>query len=139
MSTPANHLRGLLETGLDDTFAIVPLAVNPIIPRGKHGVMAYRSNVTPLAGTLGNGALRDNTFTVHVLSPMTDMAKAQGDLNDALDAVLDVLETDDAINWSGAGFEAYNDQLWCYTITLTMFSSHTPEPIEVPVILDKEI
>lgn len=139
MTTPANHLRALLEAGLDDSFAIVPLSPGPVIPRGLMGLMLYRTGVDPLAGLMGNGHLRNNTFTLSVISPVAELGKAQADLNDALDAVLDVLETEPAVNWLTAVFEAYNDSLWCYTVTLTVLSTHIPVVPEDAPILDEEI
>jgi hypothetical protein len=132
MARPYEHLRGLLEAELSAEFAILPPSLSPVIPRGTHGVMPYRTGIRPLAGQVGNGSVRDNTFTVAVISPLSDMGSAQAELNDSVDAVLDALETDDAIIWSGADFGAFNDVLWCYTITLTIASTHTPadEPAE---------
>ncbi|WP_419707662.1 hypothetical protein [Promicromonospora sp. NFX87] len=134
MTTPANHLRAVLEFELDDTFVILPLSASPVIPTGKHGVMPYRSTVNPLIGLLGNGNIRNNTFMVHVISPLANMVTAQAELNDALDAVLDALETDQSLEWTEAVFERYNDVLWCYTISLTIASSHTPD---VPADLEE--
>jgi len=128
---PYDHLRALLEAELSSEFAILPPSLSPLIPRGTHGVMPYRTNIAPLSGTLGNGTIRDNTFTIAVISPRSDMASAQAELNDSVDAVLDVLEMDRAITWSGAAFGAFNDTLWCYTVTLSIASTHTPgEPVE---------
>ena len=135
MSVAHEHMRTVLDT-LPDTFVLNTMTLNPVIPTGKHGIVFHLVSSVP-GGYLGKDRLRDATWAVAVISPVTGPEAASQALEAALDEVLDVLETEPTVRWTTAVLEPYNERLWCYAVEVQMYNRVVPDPEPEPfVVLD---
>jgi len=135
MSTSRERLNAVL-SNLDDGFVISPLTLSPVIPTGKHAVIAHLVNNAPVE--TGFGRFRDTTWAVAIVSPLTDPANAIPGLEDALDAVLDVLEAEPTLRWENAALEPYNERLWCFSVEVTIYNEIVP-PVDFGAMTVKEL
>jgi len=124
MSTAGDHLRAIL-AGLPDTFVLNTMTLNPVIPTGKHGIVFHRVGLAPVENLAGR--FRDTTWAIAVISPITGPEAAGDPLDDALDAVLDVLEAEQTLRWTTATFGPYNERLWCYSVEVTLYNELVPD------------
>lgn len=84
-------------------------------------VILQHTRIEPLpAAPIGH--LR-HEVTLSVLSPFTDIAKAEDDLDDAVAAIITNLDGHDQISWTAAEKTTHNDSYGAWNITLTVISS----------------
>lgn len=131
MSVAHEHMKTVL-TALPGTFVINSMTLNPVIPTGKHGIVFHLVSAVPVEN-LGKDRMRDTTWAVAVISPVTGPEAASEALEAALDVVLDALEAEPTLRWTTATLEPYNDRLWCYSVEVQMYNQVVPEP--EPVVL----
>lgn len=124
MSAAHDEMAAILAT-LPDGFVINEPTLNPVIPPGKHGIICYVPTLAPLSQL--DGAQRQITWNVAVISPITGMKAAGGPLLDALFDVVAVLEKSKTATWTAADMEPYGDTLWCYSVQVTMYANDTQE------------
>ncbi|MEU4361201.1 hypothetical protein [Promicromonospora sp. NPDC023987] len=120
MSTAREHLDAVF-ANLSDALQLSPLTENPVIQSGKHAVMYHLVNSVPVEN-LGKNRLRDTTWVVAIISPLTNWDTAVNGLEEALDDVLDVLEQEPTLRWTTAAFEPFNARLWCYSVEVTLYN-----------------
>lgn len=116
--TPRQTLTGILTGLLPRTWRIVPDERTTDVP-SKTKVTLKLSTIRPLPAA-PNGA-HEIEFVVTVTSRLTDMAKAEDDLDDALVTFTYVLD-EAGIAWSEARKVMDKDRL-AYDITLTLTST----------------
>ncbi len=120
MSASREHLDAVFAT-LSDDYVLSPLTQNPVIPSGKHAVMYHLVNTVPVEN-LGKNRLRDTTWVVALVSPLTNWDTAVNGLESALDPLLDALEAEPTLRWTTATFEPYNERLWCFSVEVTLYN-----------------
>lgn len=126
MSIAHDAFRTVLDALPAERFVLSPEpTLNPVIPPGKHCLIFYAAAVDPVP--LGNGAVRDPTWKLAVISPVTSIEAAAGPLFDALYEVLDVIEKAPTTRWETATMEPYGETLWCYSVDVKMYTQRTQE------------
>lgn len=124
MSEPYAHMQAILEE-LPDTFVINEPTLTPVIPPGKHGIVFYVPSMVPVAQL--DNTMRDVTWNVAVISPVTGMKAAADPLFDATNEVIDHLETKETVRWTSATMEPYGEAFWCYRVEVAMYRQKTQE------------
>lgn len=126
MSEPYDSFEAILHQ-LPDTFVLNETTLSPVIPPGKHGLMYYVAQLSPVDTGFGK-VFRDNQWNLAIISPVTGMEAARGPLLDALNEVITVLEENSStVRWTEATLEPFNDTLWCYSININMYAENVQE------------
>ncbi|SEF13793.1 hypothetical protein [Jiangella alba] len=117
----------VIDAALDDSYVVQPYPWAPDGPEtGKTYVSIYRTVVTPAPNRQG---ARLHDLSIAVLSSISDPARADEALSDALDDVLDVLDNDPQLRglvWSEARRTVVANYP-AYEITTQVATTNNPE------------